>query len=204
MKSAKPPVVPTWLLERIGSDPNDTVLGDLIEQYGAGRSRFWYWRQALATVLFSATRDIRAYKLLAVRALVSGWILYVAFSFPVNWVSNTIRPPIKAWLVGTGHASFWWLFWGSRIPDTLLVYAACVASGWMIARFHRAHAGAVVCLFGASVLLFEYGFMSWMLFWYGHPPLSQAVLIVPAVLAMSRPLGIVIGGLSVPPERSRP
>ena len=103
MKSAKPPVVPTWLLERIGSDSNDAVLGDLIEQYGAGRSRFWYWRQALATVLFSATRDIRAYKLLAFRALVSGWILYVAFSFPVNWVSNTIRPRSRPG---------WW------VPDT--------------------------------------------------------------------------------------
>ena len=60
-----------------------------------------------------------------------------------------------------------------------------------------------MCLFGASVLLFEYGFMSSMLFLYGHPPVSQAVLIIPAVLAMGRPLGILIGGLCVAPDSSR-
>jgi hypothetical protein len=71
MNASEPPALATWLFERLGSaTTRDSVAGDLIEQYRQGRSGAWYWRQVLAAILISATRDVRAHTLLAARALV--------------------------------------------------------------------------------------------------------------------------------------
>ena len=45
-----PPRLATWLLSRFGP-ANDALLGDLLEEYRAGRSARWYWRQVMMAML---------------------------------------------------------------------------------------------------------------------------------------------------------
>jgi hypothetical protein len=59
MTLLKPPKLATWLLERLTSGyHNDPLAGDLIEEYGRGRSRVWYWRQVLIAILVSTGRNV--------------------------------------------------------------------------------------------------------------------------------------------------
>ena len=196
MSASQPPRLATWLVQHLGSGPRrESLVGDLIEQYRNGRSATWYWRQVLTAILIGVTRDVRAHKLLAIRAVAIGWLCYVLFSFPVNWLFGVTRVWVTSWLVDTGRYSFWWVFWSGRLPGTLFVYVACAASGWIVARLHQGHSAAMVCLYGATVLLFEYGMICWMFARHGHPPMPQAALILPMFLTIGRPISILVGGL---------
>lgn len=198
MRSSRPPALASTLLERLVVGPNrDVLVGDLIEQYTQGRSVAWYWRQVVMAIVVSVAKDVRDHKLLAVRSVAIGWLLYVLLSFPVNWLSASLRVSINNWLIETGRYSFWWLFLIGQLPSVLFVYLACAASGWIVARFDRAHQTAMVCVFGASVLLFEYGFIPLMFARHGHPSMPQAALVLPALLTIGRPVSILVGGLSV-------
>ncbi len=54
----QPPALARILLNRLG--PRDqSLVGDLYEEYGAGRSRTWFWRQVIASVAYGAAADIR-------------------------------------------------------------------------------------------------------------------------------------------------
>ena len=74
MTSKKPPRVATWMLKRFGSGPNnDSVLGDLAEQYLQKDSAMWYWRQAMKAIPVSFFKEIQGHKWIAARALLTGW-----------------------------------------------------------------------------------------------------------------------------------
>jgi uncharacterized protein involved in exopolysaccharide biosynthesis len=46
------PELAAWLLRTFGSGASiETLLGDLAEEYHAGRGRFWFWRQALVAIV---------------------------------------------------------------------------------------------------------------------------------------------------------
>lgn len=52
MKSSQPPALATWLIEHlIPGSRNEALAGDLLEQFGQGRSALWYWRQVLVAIL---------------------------------------------------------------------------------------------------------------------------------------------------------
>jgi hypothetical protein len=82
VRSSQPPTVATWLLRQFGCGPrNGAILGDLMEQYGQGRSRSWYWRQVFMAVGESFITEIRLHKLLLLRALVIGTAFKIASSY---------------------------------------------------------------------------------------------------------------------------
>lgn len=57
MKIRPVPGVATWFLQLFCSNPEDeSIIGDLLEQYQHGRGRFWYWRQVIAIVIFGIYR----------------------------------------------------------------------------------------------------------------------------------------------------
>jgi hypothetical protein len=57
MTTPTPPKLPLWLLERVRSGHHsDPLVGDLIEEYGRGRGRAWFWRQVLVAILVSTQR----------------------------------------------------------------------------------------------------------------------------------------------------
>lgn len=51
--NSKAPALATWLLEHLMPGEKDAIAGDLVEEFRNGRSRAWFWRQAL-TVIFLA------------------------------------------------------------------------------------------------------------------------------------------------------
>lgn len=75
-------------IDRLGSsEMNDSIVGDLMEEYQLGRSRLWYWWQLLTAIAVGLFRELRGQKLLALRALINGWgILYI---FMASFVSHS-------------------------------------------------------------------------------------------------------------------
>lgn len=62
MKLAKPPFFATWMLERFTSGADhDPVIGDLLEEYRAGRSAGWFWRQVGAAIMVAFSRTARTH-----------------------------------------------------------------------------------------------------------------------------------------------
>jgi hypothetical protein len=94
MRSTEPPTTATWLLEHLSSGRgNDSLKGDLMEEYRSGRSGAWYWRQVLMTIAVTFWKEISAHKLLAVRAVATGWavwFLYVSLIAP--WLYELLIP----------------------------------------------------------------------------------------------------------------
>src|SRR5436190_926291 len=70
MTARRPPAPTLWLMERFGVGQD--LVGDLIERFARGRSRIWFWRQALLAIAIGSVRDIAGHKLLFVRAVVIG------------------------------------------------------------------------------------------------------------------------------------
>jgi hypothetical protein len=58
-RSANPPRLAAWLLERLSSGYHrESLVGDLFEQYAGGRTRFWYWRQVLIAIFIAGKRAV--------------------------------------------------------------------------------------------------------------------------------------------------
>jgi len=57
----RPPKIATWLLDHLTSQKNnDALSGDLLEEFGSGRSASWYWRQVLLAILIGLGKKLRA------------------------------------------------------------------------------------------------------------------------------------------------
>ncbi len=129
------PSVSIWFLRHFGcSTKNESIIGDLVEQYQQGRSRVWYWRQVFIAILVSFVTEIRLNKLLAVRALLIGNVLKISslYFLPIAW----------GWWIGP-HP------WES--PNRFIVLGAvtivlCASSARLVAWLHRPHERAMVLL----------------------------------------------------------
>ena len=74
MMTSKPPIAAAWLLQCLNDSPYfESMIGDLEEFCGEGRSRFWYWRQTLVAIASHFAGEIWNHKLLAMKALVTAW-----------------------------------------------------------------------------------------------------------------------------------
>lgn len=59
MPRREPPPQATWILEHLATGTrNDALAGDLLEEFRAGRSDAWYWRQTLSACAVSWTRSL--------------------------------------------------------------------------------------------------------------------------------------------------
>ena len=76
------PRAATWFLNRFGSDTDDdSVLGDLAEQYQRGRGSLWYWRQVLSIVYMGLFQEFRRDKRRFIGAFVSTWCVWGVLQF---------------------------------------------------------------------------------------------------------------------------
>lgn len=70
MKSAQPPRLATWILEHLTTGEHGLALsGDLCEQYHAGRSSAWYWRQVASACIVSWYRSFYLQRVMILFAL---------------------------------------------------------------------------------------------------------------------------------------
>jgi hypothetical protein len=97
MSPCKPPRLATWLLNRFGFvRQNPPLVGDLLEEFRAGRSTAWFWRQTLIVILTGFAGNARRFRRLLVARLI-GWATggVVAFGF---WLCHP--PPRVDGLIG--------------------------------------------------------------------------------------------------------
>src|SRR5262245_46592227 len=60
MRDRRAPTAATWFLKLFCANAeNESMIGDLLEQYQHGRGRFWYWRQVLGIVVLGLYRQGR-------------------------------------------------------------------------------------------------------------------------------------------------
>ena len=148
MRSSQPPRGATWLLERFAPN-NDALTGDLAEEYRSGRSSGWYWKEVLSAIVIGFISDIRAHKLLTVRALAIGWAtIYVLFR-----TEGLLTGKYLGFLFSHGiRYDAWWRHY--YFYPIILVPLICPwASGWVVARCHRRHERAMVLVYLLSLEL---------------------------------------------------
>lgn len=62
MKRENPPAAARWILEHlVPGKKNDALAGDLLEEFGSGRSTLWYWRQVLSAFVVGSAKEARAH-----------------------------------------------------------------------------------------------------------------------------------------------
>ena len=150
----------------------------------------------LAAILVGTVHDLAAQKMLALRTLTIGWTLYYVFSFPVTWAGSIGEDWLSEQVILCAPDSFWCQFWRNQLSVELLIYVAAAVSGGIVARLHRQHWVAMLSLFAASVLLFECGMISWMVYQSATPvPLSRVALILANLTVVVRPLSVFVGGM---------
>jgi hypothetical protein len=196
---ARSPRVATWLLRRFSSGPHgEAIAGDLMERYALRPSRVWYWRQVLSAIRADILTTVSAHKWRTVAAVAVGWIAYFAASFPANWLVRSSRPFLRRWLSDLEPE---WFLWVLRVQSTIIVTIACVAVGWIVSTVSRRSAPAAVSILAITVMIFEYAMIG--LFLNQRPPsVSIVEFVAPALLVLSRPAGVLAGGLIATRTRS--
>ena len=126
-------------------------MGDLIEEFGNGRSRSWYWKQAGVAVALGLGDEILEHKLLGIRAIVTGWAVLAVFSL--------LLANLSLELVGGMMPVEWHVFLWVHPPGIQVFLAALggivyLASGWLVARL-RPHQAAMVALYVASLAVWR-------------------------------------------------
>ena len=157
---SKPPVVATAILTRLGPR-NESIVGDIFEEYRAGRSRLWFWRQVLSAVFFSAVREIGRHPVRTMSAIATGWaVLLLVFVLLGDRAANGLAKLVWNWERPMGYtAQEWWPFW---ITAAVVSYSGFSISAWFVARLYDrspamlvAYVTSVVVGLAASALIIE-------------------------------------------------
>jgi hypothetical protein len=204
MIASRPPRLADWLLRRLASGPKQqSLIGDLHEQYRRGRSAAWYWRQTVRAIAASVVWDLRQHPLLAVRAVVltymflMPWVFFTGYVYGATrwWMNDHILSRISpvplmvvlqdAWNIWLAPLLIaWCLGWG-------LV-------GWLIASLQpHSRAGMTFVAFCAQLpWVVQYGWLIWALASAGLPMFVILPRIATvSVLVLGLPVSLVCGSL---------
>jgi hypothetical protein len=81
MSPRKPPRLANWLLNHFGlTRQNPPLVGDLLEEFRAGRSTGWFWRQTLVVILIGFASNARRFRRLLAARLI-GWAAAAGVAF---------------------------------------------------------------------------------------------------------------------------
>jgi hypothetical protein len=178
-----------WLFERLDLDV--ALAGDLLEECARRRSTIWYWRQVLVAAWIGIWGAIRDHKALALRAVATGFAADCFFIF--LW--NHWGPDLPMFSIALFIVNF----------STVLLTNA--ATGWIVARTHRAHPVPMVLLYLFCGLLFyvSYTFSAARVLLAGsiHEPAYRPYLAYYLLTIFLSAVGILLGGiLGARPKRS--
>jgi hypothetical protein len=121
MKPMPSVALATWMLEHVTfGSPNESLSGDLLEEFQSGRTTGWYWRQALTAIAITLSSKSRAYVLPLVFS--AGWsIVYPALLLSItrSRLAQTILGRMAAhdWPYSSGLH-----FVGAAFPATMFVW----------------------------------------------------------------------------------
>jgi hypothetical protein len=129
MRTSSPPIIAAWILHRFGPSPEtDVIAGDLLEEYQQGRSRLWYWREAIVAILTGTWSEVKQHSLSLLGAIAVGWILDLAWHsvitpFEYSLIEYLFDRPTSAW-------QFSFHKFLSEVPLAVMI-------GWTTARLAR-------------------------------------------------------------------
>src|SRR5215470_12829337 len=92
MTPSGPPRLADWLLHRLTSGRRQqSIIGDLHEQYRRGRSFGWYWRQTITTILLDGLMKQRLLWLLVPTAVAAAITVTLSYRyFPTRYQSEAL------------------------------------------------------------------------------------------------------------------
>ena len=126
-----PPTFVTVLLKHC-QRAESPLLGDLAEEFRNGRSRWWYWNQAVAGIVVSVYRDVRNHWVLTLCGLYIGVFCYQVVLVPVLTIrvaaNGLFSPLFPGWPLET-----------RELWDVPILFGAYVVIGWLTARLNREH-----------------------------------------------------------------
>jgi hypothetical protein len=191
----KAPAVAEWLINHlIPESEASAIAGDLLEQWRAGRSRLWFWRQLLAAVVICIWRDIQTHKKVAMSGIAIGMVSLWGIA-----ALTTVTLSSFGLLI---HAVDW--RWPHYIQLFTIAFTYTTASGWIVGRLHHTHRTTAVFAFFAFVIT---GFVWQLPLYYAVAPSIFFSTILPHLpfFVFASLLGapsILIGGLSATPTVS--
>jgi hypothetical protein len=145
------PALATAILERL-VPANESLVGDLIEEYRRGRSRAWYWRQVTAAVVLGGLRQAGARPARTMIGVATGWIvLLLAFFALGDKTSEALAKWLWSWDRHTAYATGVWAPF--QIVAAVVSYAGFALSALAVARLHRRDAGSLLIAYAASLVL---------------------------------------------------
>jgi hypothetical protein len=146
-----PPALATALLLRLG--PHDeSFVGDLVEEYGSGRSRFWYWRQIVTAILLTSLRRVGAHPVQAAAAVAVGWTTLLLLFFALgDRTAEALAGWLWDWDRKTAYSTqVWWPF---QITAAFVSYAGFAISAWVVVRVSARHTGPILVAYAVSLVL---------------------------------------------------
>jgi hypothetical protein len=150
MTPGTPPRLATLLLSLFAVD--EALAGDLEEEFRAGRSRAWYWRQVIAAVSVGSRRGIDVHDLFAVQRMPMQVIMLglvsVCAVFTVKLIGTyVVEHDVAAFLVSAGGLR--------EILRLSVSFAAAIPLGIAIARIHAASRRTAVLAFSIVIPLWS-------------------------------------------------
>ena len=192
--SVQPPRMATWLVHLFTSADDESIVGDLHEEFaqvgsrsGADAARNWYWRQSLKTIADLAGGGFRNARWSTSGAIIGGFLLLRFAHWVPGKLLNALTDRYLMYWSNHFHAYLWLLntLFPAYLLTTLLtgcVVALVAKKREMIATVALAIVLCVMILLGLVSALAQSGdlyFLSSMLW------------------AFSDPLAIIIGGMVV-------
>jgi hypothetical protein len=152
MNSRAAPRAATWLLERLGSSSRfDPLIGDLIEQFAAGRSRFWFWRQTAGAFGSHIFQALRKHALSFMSAVLAGCALSWLWQFGCSLAFQPVYVNLAAVKQHPWAFEAFARLAGMQV-NMAAEYALCFTSAWLVTRLHRTHQRAVLVAFTAAII----------------------------------------------------
>lgn len=155
MTQRTPPKLATWLLTRLCTARRaESLIGDLHEQFAAGRSEGWYWRQVLVALAQSARQAVRVHALSFVGAITAGWIVMFAwFALNMSMTGSHVYAfefVYRTLGIANGETAWTVIYWFTAVLRVIFF----AFGAWLTVRLHRAHPYAVaIALIGSLYLV---------------------------------------------------
>jgi hypothetical protein len=162
MIERNPPKLALWLLKHCGASyHSDSLAGDLIEQYGEGRSSAWCWRQVVVAIVAAQGRSIRSMPWTAACAMLSRLFAEVAAVLALTVIVDQARKNHSPAQMLTQH-----------FAGTLAVLITVAVIGFLVSiRTHRrkqAHAAISALMLAFGVIALGLGTITWAATLRGH------------------------------------
>jgi hypothetical protein len=124
-----------WLMNRFGIA--ESVIGDIVEQFPAGRSQLWFWRQTCGAIVLAILDDVAKSPFFVIRAVLSGLLLLAACQGFFRWTQPSLDMWISGLILDQVSLSRPVLLLVVGFVNALVAVPAWLMVGWLVARSHR-------------------------------------------------------------------